>query len=255
MNSEETRTTAGQTGNKGIPFIIGHRGAAGEAPENTLASFELALEQGCAGIELDIHMSQDGQIMVCHDPTVDRTTTGTGAIRDLPAAQLRDFDAGVWFTHQYEGQRIPFLREVFELVPPEILINIEIKSALPELTELLVRMLDEYQRREQVIVSSFDHTVLKRLKALAPDIRIGLLFETGRDFRQTPFSLSEDVYSLHPHHRSLGAEAAAFALRNGKELYPYTVNEEKDMRRLAKEGVTGIITNYPARLKKVLDSL
>ncbi|WP_281166722.1 glycerophosphodiester phosphodiesterase [Paenibacillus ginsengihumi] len=109
------------------PLVIGHRGAAGEAPENTLASFRLALEQGADAVELDVHMSADGEIIVCHDATVNRTTDGQGAISTMSTAELRQLDAGRWFHERFAGERLPLLEEAFRLVPDNIMIHVEIK--------------------------------------------------------------------------------------------------------------------------------
>ena len=114
------------------PIIIGHRGAAGEAPENTLASFALALEQGAQAIELDVHVTKDGEIVVCHDETLDRTTNGSGLICDQNWKDIQMLDAGAWFSEKFKGERIPLLSEVFDLVPLGTLINVEVKHAYEE---------------------------------------------------------------------------------------------------------------------------
>jgi len=106
--------------NKKTPLVITHRGAAGEAPENTLASFQLALEQKCDMMELDIEITMDEQFIICHDDSVNRTTDGAGLIREMTVQQLKGLDAGSWFDPAFTGERLPLLEEVFELVPPSI---------------------------------------------------------------------------------------------------------------------------------------
>jgi glycerophosphoryl diester phosphodiesterase len=238
------------------PLIIGHRGAAGEAPENTLASFALALRQGADGIELDVHPTKDGRIAVCHDPTLDRTTTGKGWIYQQTYDEIRQADAGSWFGERYAGERVPLLDEVFDLVPPGILINVEVKHAYEGLMEqALLDFLRARGRFEDVVISSFDHKCAVRIKRAEPRAQIGLLY-TANLVSHAGYarSLGADVLSLHPYHQLIGAEDVAEARRHGLKTYPYTANSEDDLRRLIDAGVSGIITDYPARLKALLSS-
>ncbi|AXF55531.1 glycerophosphodiester phosphodiesterase family protein [Salicibibacter kimchii] len=107
---------------------IAHRGYSREAPENTFAAFRRAIEKGASGIELDVHVSKDGELVVMHDDDVSRTTNGKGLVRDMTASELKRLDAGSWFGEPYRGEEVPFLEEVLHFVPPEVLINIEIKN-------------------------------------------------------------------------------------------------------------------------------
>jgi len=238
------------------PLVIGHRGAAGEAPENTLASFLLAAEQGADAVELDIHLSADGKLVVCHDATVDRTSDGRGTIHRMSGDELKRLDAGSWFSAAYAGERIPFLDEVFEALPAHMLINVEIKHSYgrqiePKLIELMRRM----NRVETVIVSSFEHKSLLHLKRLAPDVKIGLLYSS--DFVDHPAvaqTTGVPVYSLHPNFRHIGKEDIQASVRAGLAVYPYTINEEIDMRQAIEAGASGIITDFPARLRTLVDA-
>lgn len=238
------------------PMIIGHRGAAGVAPENTLASFQLALAQGADGVELDVHLSRDGRLMVCHDPTLDRTTNGSGWICRMKASEIRQYDAGVGFDERFRGETVPTLDEVFDLMPPGILINIEIKSSYNGLMEeALGAFLRERERMEDVVVSSFDHKCLQRLKRSLPGVRIGLLYAANLVHHSEYARLLEvHVHSLHPHYHLLDQVDVAAANERGIATYPYTANLEEDLRTLIGYGVTGIITDYPARLKALLSA-
>ncbi|MEC0231614.1 glycerophosphodiester phosphodiesterase [Paenibacillus alba] len=238
------------------PIIIGHRGAAGEAPENTLASFALALEQGAQGIELDVHLTKDGEIVVCHDPSVDRTTNGSGLIMNQSWGDLKALDAGLWFSEAYTGERIPLLREVFELVPRGLLINVEVKHAYEgRMEKVLLAFLRESGRLADVVISSFDHKVIQRLKQQEPEAKVGLLYAANLiNHAAYAKQLGVDVHSLHPYHHGIEHEDVAAANAAGLATYPYTVNEIADYKRLIACGVTGIITDYPARLKSLLQA-
>ncbi|MDR6555380.1 glycerophosphodiester phosphodiesterase [Paenibacillus qinlingensis] len=239
------------------PIIIGHRGAAGEAPENTLASFALALEQGAQAIELDVHLTRDGKIVVCHDGTLNRTTNGSGLIAHQSWEDIRKLDAGAWFSEKFLGERIPLLSEVFDLVPRGTLINVEVKDAYEGRMEsaLLAFLRERDDRYEDVVVSSFDHKVIQRLKRAEPALKVGLLYAANLiDHAGYAKLLDVDVYSLHPHYHSFAEADIAMATTAGLAVYPYTVNELSDYQMMITAGVTGIITDFPGRLKAYLNT-
>lgn len=241
------------------PLIIAHRGAAGEAPENTLASFSLALDQGCDAIELDVHLSADGQLIVCHDDDIDRTTTGKGRISEMSVFELKKYDAGLWFHEKFKNEKLPLLEEVFDLVPKETMINVEIKN-IPSyyhgIEQMLLDLMIEKNRVEQVVVSSFDHKCLVRLKQLEKEVKIGLLYYTNLfDHQRYANLLRVPVYSLHPQFEAIHHEDISNATKQGLEVYPWTVNKEEAMKKLIDSGVTGIITDYPGKLKQLLKEL
>lgn len=235
-------------------MVIAHRGAAGEAPENTLAAFALGLEQGCTGIELDIHLSKDGEIIVCHDATIDRTTDRAGAIREQTVEELKRADAGRWFDERFAGERLPLLEEVFDLVPADVRINVEIKAGTNDLVPALVGLLRRKSRVESVFVSSFDFDVLERVAELEPEAKVGLLYNIrlSKHYRMADL-LDCPVYSLHPHWSRMDRQKVREATERGLRVYPWTVNKEEDMRKMIECGVSGIITDYPGRLKKLLE--
>jgi glycerophosphoryl diester phosphodiesterase len=238
------------------PLIIGHRGAAGEAPENTLASFGLALEQGAEGIELDVHLSRDGRIVVCHDPSIDRTTNGKGMIFRMTAEEIRQYDAGAWFSEAYRGEKIPLLDEVFDLVPANIMINVEVKHSYEgHMETALLEFLRRRNRLDNVVISSFDHKCMQRIKRAEPAVKVGLLYAANlSNHTRYAKSLGVEVYSLHPHYQLLDRDDVAEAVEEGLHVYPYTVNPEEDYRKMIEFGVTGIITDDPARLAALLNS-
>ncbi|GGD81913.1 glycerophosphodiester phosphodiesterase [Paenibacillus nasutitermitis] len=235
-------------------LTIAHRGAAGEAPENTMAAFQLALEQGCDAIELDVHLSRDGQLIVCHDSTIDRTSDGTGEISNLLAEELKRVDAGRWFGEQYAGERIPLLTEVFDLVPPGVMVNVEIKDTSGHRLEpVLLELLKREGRLDNVVVSSFDHESLALLKQLEERVKVGLLYDC-RPVRHALMATITgfDVYSLHPKFKRLDQENIRECIGQGLQVYPYTINDELSIRRAIDYGVSGIISDYPARVKRLL---
>ncbi|NQX61610.1 glycerophosphodiester phosphodiesterase [Paenibacillus qinlingensis] len=241
--------------NRQKPIVIGHRGASGEAPENTIASFALALEQGAEGIELDVQITNDGEIVVCHDLTLDRTTNGSGLICEKSWEELKSLDAGFWFSEAFTGERIPHLRQVYDLIPRGHLINVEIKHAYEgRMEKALLAFIEEMGRWEDTVISSFDHKVIHRIKQAQPQAKVGLLYAANLiDHAAYASQLGVDVYSLHPYHHGIGQEDIIAAAAAGLAIYPYTVNEVADYKRLIAAGVTGIITDYPARLRNLLD--
>lgn len=234
--------------------IIGHRGCAAEAPENTLASFSLAMQQGCDAIELDVHLSADDDLIVCHDRTIDRTTDRQGAIRQLTTAELKQADAGKWFHEKYAGETIPLLEEVLDLVPPSINLNIEIKDSCggriePKLVELLTRR----DRMSNVIVTSFDFKSLCALKRQAPEIKIGLTYSNNFVHHYQVTQLVDvPVYSIHPNFLRIDKQDVQEALSRGLKVYAYTVNTEREMQEVIDYGVSGILTDCPGKLAALL---
>ncbi|MCS7463877.1 glycerophosphodiester phosphodiesterase [Paenibacillus doosanensis] len=236
------------------PIIIAHRGAKGMAPENTLGAFRLGVEQGCEAIELDVHLSADGEIIVCHDETLDRTTNGKGMICEKTLAEIKSLDAGSWHSEAYRGETVPTLGEVFDAVPGSLMINVEVKQSYDgNMDRKLVQFLRERDLFDRVVVSSFDHQCLHRIKVLEPKTKIGLLYQL-RLYNPAAYAktFGVDVYSLHPYHRLIDREEVEQAIRAGLHMYPYTANEEQDLKALIDWGVSGIITDYPGRLKDLL---
>lgn len=239
------------------PLIIAHRGASSEAPENTLAAFELAISQGSDAIELDIHLSADGEIIVCHDATINRTTSGTGFVREMTASELKRVDAGSWFSEKYAGERLPLLEEVFDLVPKDMMVNVEIKNSYQgEIEPKLMALLSEKNRMDSVIVSSFHHKSLLRLKQLEPEVKISLLyFADFINHRQVAERFEVPVYSIHPNFRLIGREDVKDAVDHGLHVFLCVVNDEQKMKVAIEYGATGILTDFPEKLRQVLEKI
>lgn len=230
------------------PIVYAHRGASGYAPENTIAAFKKAVELGAGGIELDVQITTDGHVVVIHDTTVDRTSDGTGNVKEMTLAQIRSLDAGSWFSSEYAGEKIPTLEEVMEfLKDKDILLNIEIKPTpvynhgVEEKVEELIR---KYKMKDQIIISGFCHRNLEAIKAIDPELKTGLLYtallsETGW------YAYMVGAKAVHPNYNYLDEIVFKQCREYGIQINTWTVNKREDMEKLVKAGVDGIITNYP----------
>jgi glycerophosphoryl diester phosphodiesterase len=232
------------------PQIFAHRGAKLVAPENTLPAFQKALEMGVDGIELDVHTSKDGQLVVIHDFSVDKTTNGHGRVEGFTAAELARLDAGSHFHPAFAGVGVPTLAQVLELVGEHCRVNVEIKCEEDDggdEVELLAALIHQRQLYEQVIVSSFNPITLIKLRWVDPKIQLGLLYfqELPPHLRQAWFTPILQPQALHPYHGLVTANLVAWARRQGCAVNTWTVNEVAEARRLADLGVDVIMTDAP----------
>jgi glycerophosphoryl diester phosphodiesterase len=250
------------SGTRGRPLIIGHRGASGETPENTLAAFELALGQGADGIEFDVHLSADGVPVVIHDSRLNRTTSGRGPVRRHSLAALRRLDAGSWFNRrspslacaQYSSCTIPSLGEVLVWVKERgCLAYLEIKQGRPRYAEIEPRVLKEIYHAgvaSLVTVISFSFPTLARLRRL--DSRVAL----GIDFTRPLLAMRKaklvEATCVLPHWAFATPRFLARAHRQGIRVLVWDLDEARWMRRKAADGVDGIVTRYPAVLAEVI---
>lgn len=228
-----------------------HRGSLTEAPENTLPSFERALQREARAIELDVQLTKDGHLVICHDQKIDRIASegNGGYIKDFTLEQLRQFDIGSFFSREFAGVSFALLEEVLDICPPDLLINIEIKNTpvfYPNIEKKLINCLRDYERLDPVIVSSLDHLALRRIRKLAPDVKIGLLFQ---DRILEPWQYAENTnlepYSLHPRYTFVDEEFVKESHEAGFKVYPWTVDDPEDLQRLLDYGVDGVFTNNP----------
>lgn len=256
--------------------IHAHRGASGYMPENTLPSFQMAHDVNSDGIECDIHLTADGRFIVCHDTTIDRTANGSGKICDMTVEQIQQYDFGskVYYNKQ-PGATAPTLEEMLDVVKDMDPINIEVKAfagdeekALNDFYNVLVK----YDCVERVLVSSFNVTLLGRLKALHPDLKTGYLYSPGFVKRMDAMDHNDPEYFpvfppendiqtalanhcdyIHPSLACMTAEKVAAIHEAGLGVNVWTVNTLKDVQHAIDLGVDGIITNYPDWVKFYLN--
>jgi glycerophosphoryl diester phosphodiesterase len=222
---------------------IGHRGAKGHKPENTLISFEKAIDFNVDGIELDVHLSLDGKLIVIHDETIDRTTNGKGFVNQLLLQELKSFR----IENKYE---IPTLTEVLDLVNERCFINIELKGigTAKSVVDLVERyILDKKWNYTDFLVSSFDWKMLEEVQLLNPKIRIGVLTEESVE-EALAFAKKTKAFSIHPDYVLLSKENVALMQENGFEVYPWTVNSKEDIQKIKSFNVNGIISDFPDRI-------
>ena len=226
-------------------IIEAHRGARAEAPENTLAAFQRALDLKAHSIELDIHPAADGTLVVIHDDTLDRTTDGTGPVAALNLRDLRKLDAGAKVHADFAGERIPTLGEVMgRLAPTPTLLNIEIKRPPPgmRVTEGVVQLLRHYGQAERYVVSSFDADALLAVRRLAPEVKLALIGEAAAVLARARELRLPWIHCSHP---SLTVELVRQARADGIRVGVWTVNDTEQVRHWAANGVDRIITDNP----------
>ena len=235
------------------PLIIGHRGASAHAPENTLAAFRLAMEQGADGIELDVKRCASGEVVVMHDETVNRTTNGTGNVHELTLDQLRKLDAG-------EGECVPMLDEVLDLTassPRPFLVNIEVTNyTTPRdgLEKLVVDVVKRHNCAERILFSSFNPLTVRALSQHMPTVPRGILYHHEmpiyiRKVWLAPFVPHE---FRHPDQSYITPDFVQKQKEQGRRVNTWTVNDRKDIARIAACGVAGIIGDSPQTMREVL---
>jgi glycerophosphoryl diester phosphodiesterase len=238
------------------PIIFAHRGASAYAPENTLAAFRLAVKHKADAVELDAKLSSDGHVVVIHDQTVDRTTNGTGWVKDMPLEALRELEAGCHYDETFCDELIPTLEEVFESVGDAIIINIELTnyaSPRDQLPEKVASLVEHHNISNRVLFSSFNPFVLRRIKHLLPQVPIGMLAGPGISgalFR-SPLGRWVSYQALHPYLDNINPALINRIHKSGQQINAWTVNSPEDMRRLFNWGVDGIITDDPPLAYKI----
>ena len=237
------------------PLLIAHRGGSREVPENTMAAFRHAVNLGMKLVELDVQMTSDGELVVIHDDTVDRTTNGTGPVGSFKLEELKKLDAGSWFAPQYAGEQIPTLREVLDLCTSEgvgVVVEIKHPEIYPQLEEKVVALIGEMWLRgaENIWCISFDHEAIRRIRKLDPVLPLGYLLPPGTEQFVFP---DDTVQAFCPYYQSplQHPEQVAQAHEMGKLVLVYTVDEPDEVRALADVGVDGMVTDVPGELSKL----
>lgn len=233
----------------------GHRGFSGAYPENTMLAFEKALEAGCEGIELDVHLTRDGEVVIIHDETIDRTSNRRGKVMDMTYEELCQVDFSYRFAGQFGFQKIPTLREYFNLVGDrDIVTNIELKTGVyeyPGIEKAVYDIIQEYHMEEKVIISSFNHHSVLRMKKIAPQLRCGFLSETWI-LDVGSYVERYGVEAYHPQFHMLTKEETNDLKAHNIAINTWTVNEPEDIQHMIDLEVDGIISNYPDRVAELL---
>jgi glycerophosphoryl diester phosphodiesterase len=222
---------------------IGHRGASGYAPENTLASFKKAVEIGVDGVELDVRITKDGELVVIHDAWVNRITNGWGRVSEKTLNELKQLDAG-------NGEKIPTLQEVLDLINRKVQVHIELKGK--NTARPVAKIIEEYIKKKgwkynDFFVSSFNHNELMIFKRKIPQIKIGALI-VGVFIHYDRY-IALGAYSINMWSKLVRKPVVENAHKRGLKVFVYTVNSEEEMERMKNLGVEGIFTNFPDRMK------
>jgi glycerophosphoryl diester phosphodiesterase len=255
------------------PIVFAHRGASGEAPENTRIAFERALAEGAEILETDVHVTRDGEVVLAHDPDVSRTTDGAGTIAELTLAELQHLDAGYRMSpdggrsHPFRGRgiRVPTLREVFTAFPATRF-NIEVKANDPRLVEGVVRLVAEHGRAERTLLAAAEDDTLAAVRAelARQHVRTAIGASVGDVRAYVRAALGEGspppepmALQIPPSFQGEPLVTPAlldFAHRHDVQVHVWTVNEEPEMKRLLDLGVDGLMSDFPGRLRAVVDA-
>ena len=240
------------------PIIFAHRGDLAHAPENTLPSFQQALQKGADGVELDAKLTADGHVIVIHDPTLDRTTNGKGRVAASTLEVIRKLDAGTWFNEKFAGTKVPLLEEVFETVGRDKMINIELTNYASPRDGLVLKvseLIKRHNNQSQILFSSFFPSNLKIAAQTLPAVPRGLLAMPGLVglwARSFGFMFG-DYQALHPHISNASREQVQRAHRLKRRVHVWTANTPEEIVRLKEWGVDGIFTDDPQTAVRALE--
>ncbi|WP_142455641.1 glycerophosphodiester phosphodiesterase [Gracilimonas mengyeensis] len=243
--------------------VIAHRGASAYHPENTMSAFRAAVDMGAEMIELDVLLSKDGVPVVIHDETLERTTDGRGKVEDYNLRDLKKLDAGSWFSSGHKGEGIPTLEEVLNFAKGRIAVNIEIKTeAVTDslnggIEEKALKLVYKHKMQDYVLFSSFDYRAIAHLRELDVDISTALLYEKSQSEKREPKELVSDykANAFNCSQRQFSKKWAEQLNEQGIPVFIYTVNKTQQMRKVIELGASGIFSDKPDVLKKLVDNL
>jgi glycerophosphoryl diester phosphodiesterase len=233
---------------------VAHRGASGNFPENTRVSFEKAIEARADMIELDCQLTSDGHVVVFHDERLNRTAGVSGTVRSKTLEQLKKLDVGQWKRKSFKGERVLTLEEALEVIAGKVDLCLDIKQfndSQPGMEIKLLFILSHYDYLDQTIFSSFNYHCLGRVRELAPEARIGLIY--GTSVKEDPFVIAEELgaASIHVQHAIATRPFLDKAWEAGLDIHVWTVNEVRDMETFASLGVQAIASDFPERFGKL----
>ena len=230
-------------------LIFAHRGASAFAPENTMAAFLLAIEKGSKAIEFDVQLTKDEQVVIFHDFTLKRIVGEKGYIKDYTLEELKKFDIGVWYGEDFANERIITLEDILITIPKGIILNVEIKNLIEHqelVSKKVVELINKYERKDDVIISAFDHEVLRHVYKLDKDIKVGLLIYANILEPWNYAALNNiGIYSIHPTEEYVDKKFIEKAHGKGLKVLSYTVNSSERAKELMEMGIDGIFSDNP----------
>jgi len=233
---------------------VAHRGASGKFPENTRLAFEKAIEAGADMIELDCQLTEDGHVVIFHDERLRRIAGSRGSVREKTLEELKRLDIGAWKKPSFRGEHILTLEEALETLQGKTDLCLDIKQfpdSQPGIEIKLLFILSHYQYLDQTTFSSFDYACLSRVRELAPETRIGLIYDSS--VKEDPFRIAEKLgaASIHVQKDLVTREFLGQSWEAGLDVHVWTVNEVRDMRKFASLGVQGLVSDFPERFSKL----
>jgi glycerophosphoryl diester phosphodiesterase len=233
-----------------------HRGASAYFPENTMLSFEKALEMGCTGIETDVQMTKDGVLVLIHDEMVNRTTNGDGLVKDYTYSELTKLDAGSWMGEEFTGNSIPTVEELIYLVKDKnIIIDFEIKTGVviyEDIEQKLIELIYKHRIAHKVILSSFNHYSIAKCNKISKEISTGILYMAGI-YKPYDYAKTVGANAIHPYFLAINEEVIKQTKKHRIKVNVFTVDDEKYMKSFLAMEVDGIITDYPDKLNKIMN--
>ena len=235
-------------GSRPLPLIIAHRGDSANAPENTLPAFRRAWERGADGIELDVRLTADGQLVVHHDRRLGRTNGGSGLVSNAALAEIRALDSGGWFSPEFRGQTAPTLDEVFEALPPDYLINVEMKAVISGMRRIAHRVAEVIRRHgrwRSTLAASFNPISLGELRRIEPRIMRGYIWSRRHPppIRSRCFSPLVQAHWYDPAHDSCNLRLLRRMRRRGVRTLAWDVDFGRDLERMAAVGLDAVVTD------------
>ncbi|MDZ7672319.1 MAG: glycerophosphodiester phosphodiesterase family protein [Halanaerobiales bacterium] len=234
--------------------IIAHRGSSSSAPENSKASLLQALKDGATGVEIDLQLTSDNEVVVIHDETIDRTSSGLGFVKDMTLKELKEYDIGSFFDPKFKAERIITLKEALELLKNSKIINIEIKKMVNfnhNIEKEVVKVLEGLDLNNKIIVSSFNHDSLDIIKNINNKIITAPLFYARV---HNPWEYAKRLGSkyLHLYYKAVDNKLIQNCHKNNIKVNVFTVDKKEDLKKMIEFNVDGIITNYPLRALEIL---
>jgi glycerophosphoryl diester phosphodiesterase len=245
-----------------VPLIIAHRGFSDEAPENSVASFQKAIEAKCDMLELDVRLSSDNIPIIFHDRRLQRTSSSRGNVNDKSANELSEIDNGSWFSPKFNKERIPLLGDILPLLKKDITLNIEIKPDIRStngstVAEIIVQEVRKAKALSKVIFTSFNHNMVKEVKQVDDSLTTGVIYNPITHFRKSPSLLLKSVKAdiFVSSKLQINKDVVADTHNSGYKLYVYGIKTGRDVERMLEFGIDGLICNNPRFVRETVELL